>query len=294
MNQSSTLHMVWAAAWVVIAMAATSTWASIQGAQARDADVDDEPTHYGAAVTEAVLNGSSYVGVGSTVVALTGGGGTLGVDFRGSTIQILDGMNDSGSIATVSMAWRTRTTLEKDGPSFVPRVAGSDGDLHYADANHALAPEAYNMLSDVVNLTGVVGPYVLESDYDQSVIVYDPGETENSLAAEGWMYLGWLETDGSAGDLAGLDEWVYAVDGNSSAGANAVTNYQGGWLAFVTSQGGGPLDLNDYLGSWGVDTANDKVWAVIDHASVYGAVPEPATMSVLTIVGLVMIPRRRR
>jgi len=207
------------------------------------------------------------------------------VDFLGSTVEILGGANTSQSDVTVSMAWRTRTTLEVDGTSFVPRIAGTDGDLHYAetsvphDNDHALPPEGYNMVGDIVNLTGVVGPCVLQSDYAESTIVYDPGETEASPAARGWIFPGWLETDGRAGDLVGVDEWANAVDGNFTVGGRAVPHYLGSWSAFVASQGGGPLPLGEYVGSWGVDIVNDNVWAVVDHASTYGAIPEPSTVS---------------
>ena len=120
------------------------------------------------------------------------------------------------------------------------------------------------------------------------------GGTEEFFAQTGWLYLGFFETDGSVGELVDLDEWVNAVDANSTTGASAVTTFQGSWDDFVLDQGGGPLDLDLYLGSWGIDTTDDVVWAVLDHNSSYVAVPEPATLALLGIGAVAVLRRRSR
>jgi len=56
-------------------------------------------------------------------------------------------------------------------------------------------------------------------------------------------------------------------------------------------------NLDDYLGSWGVDVVNNRVWAVIDHGGQFAVVPEPSSL-VLTACGaaaltFVALKRRR-
>jgi autotransporter-associated beta strand protein len=75
-------------------------------------------------------------------------------------------------------------------------------------------------------------------------------------------YLGWLN---------GSNTWVNAVTGNSSTGANAVTNFAG---SFASS---GASATANYLGSWGYDATGETVWAVLDHNSGFAVIPEPQT-----------------
>jgi hypothetical protein len=48
------------------------------------------------------------------------------------------------------------------------------------------------------------------------------------------------------------------------------------------------------LSAFGLDTSNDRVWAVLDHNSVFasGAIPEPMTLSMLALGGLLIAGRR--
>jgi hypothetical protein len=76
--------------------------------------------------------------------------------------------------------------------------------------------------------------------------------------------------------------WVNAIDFNTGPNVGA-TNVQGAWA--------GQLQL----GTWGVDIANNTVWAVLDHNSVFAAVPEPGSfvLAGIGLVGLVWASRRR-
>jgi hypothetical protein len=95
------------------------------------------------------------------------------------------------------------------------------------------------------------------------------------------------------GALAGYDEWVNAVEGNSTTGGSAVANYKGSYATFAADHHIGEATLSNYLGSFGVDIDSDTVWAVLDHNSHFGTVPEPATMSFLALGGLALLRRRR-
>jgi hypothetical protein len=56
-----------------------------------------------------------------------------------------------------------------------------------------------------------------------------------------------------------------------------------------------PGDLT--LGDWGVNTASNTVWAVVDHNSDFAAVPEPGTLALLGVawaIGLINYTRRMR
>ena len=85
-------------------------------------------------------------------------------------------------------------------------------------------------------------------------------------------YLGWFDA------LSG--QWVNAVVGNTGGVPLFV---QGAWQA-----GYG-------LGTYGVDTTNDTVWAVVNHNSEFAVVPEPgASMMMLAALGGLALRRRRR
>ena len=70
---------------------------------------------------------------------------------------------------------------------------------------------------------------------------------------------------------SGTTDWELAVDGNSDGGAGA-TFYAGSSEDFAATLGGAPLSTA--LGTYGVDTVNNHVWAVVDHEGTFG-VGEP-------------------
>jgi autotransporter-associated beta strand protein len=188
----------------------------------------------------------------------TGGSGTVA--------QLRAGTNASGQGPDLlSMSWRT----------------GSSSDL---------VPGG-SLVSDVLHLSGMengaagsgqADPFVLQMTYDETQV----GSEETACASTGMMYLGWL----------GLDGWCNAVAGDFGAGASAVAKYQGTWDAFASANGITNANLASYLGSWGVDTAGNAVWAVLNHNSDFAAlvsVPEPATLVLLVGGLLVWIARRR-
>lgn len=126
--------------------------------------------------------------------------------------------------------------------------------------------------SDDVNVSGTINDtYVLELSYSQAVAQSLPGGPSA-------MQLQWLDPN--------TGEWVNAVAGNT-----------GGTPTFVNGAYNPAVDFN--LGTYGVDTTNDVVWAVIDHNSQFSVdsqVPEPGSIMLLSagLTGLLGGIRFRR
>jgi hypothetical protein len=126
-------------------------------------------------------------------------------------------------------------------------------------------------------------------------MTYDPATLGGTAAAaaaasNGFLFLGYRSTvDG---------KWHPATstalsDGNTAPGAGAVTNFPGSWATFT---GGHGTNLSNLLGSWGVDPANNDVWAVVNHDAEFAPVPEPGTIALLVggIAALGFAYRRRK
>ncbi|MBI1367865.1 MAG: hypothetical protein GC162_04340 [Planctomycetes bacterium] len=129
-----------------------------------------------------------------------------------------------------------------------------------------------NLASDVINLTGIdTTKFVLQMNYA-------PIANEAVLAAAQQIRLAWLDTN--------TNTWKNAILGNHGANVG-LTNVQGSWAG----AGGSTL----VLGSWGVDTTNHVVWAVLDHNSQFAVlVPSPMALPAgLTLLSLLAARRRR-
>lgn len=300
-------------------MATQPATAAFQAATGEDAFTQDEywtsQLHdFGSAVTWNVADGSTYAsaGIDSEITALAdnaAGSGTLTqrnlasypkpilptdlmshpsnyVPFLGTYARVLAGTNSTGGAEVVSMAWRNRTDIEVDNRGY-PITTQQVPPMAY---------DSYGIVSDVVDLTGIAGTFVLEMEYSQpALIIEKAGVTEDTYAQQGFLYLSWFEDPANA--AGGTDpgqEWVNAVDGNSGVGVSAVTNYLGTYADFAAANSITEVNLDDYLGSWGVDTATDTVWAVLDHNSEFGVVPEPGSLALLAVGSALIGYRRRR
>ena len=183
---------------------------------------------------ETCLAGSESYGIGATYAKILAGTGTGG---------------------TISMAWRSRSSQET--------LAGSL-------AAGGTAAGFLALCSDVVNLNGVNGG---SNEIFTLQMSYDPNQTGGAAAAaqavrNGLLFLGYRNSNGQWKNAAAV-----ASDGDTGVGADAYSNgtapYSGSWAAFIAGPGNG-YTFQQLLGSWGVDTATDTAWAVVDHNSEFG------------------------
>jgi hypothetical protein len=221
--------------------------------------------------------------------------------------QILAG-TASANAPAISLGWRTRLVSETAGTSSTPPIQNS-------------APTA-GLVSDVLNLTGIapsgtgsgVGThqtdvFVLQMSYSptEAVQMYNVGDTAGWTemdivrnwhpGIDGGIQLGYLDQ--------GTGTWEFAVQGNLPNTYPISTIYywekrdgseqgQGSWSNFVADYGVTDANLGNFLGDMGVDVTTHTVWAVVDHNSQFAVIPEPATLCVLAIGGILTLARRRR
>jgi hypothetical protein len=119
-------------------------------------------------------------------------------------------------------------------------------------------------VSDIANFHGTgTNTFVLQISYNPAAL--SAGENVNSL------YLAWLDPGGA---------WENAVLGNTG---NSIPNEIFGAYNPAT---------DFVLGDYGIDSIDDRVWAVLDHNSEFAvsnglvAVPEPSTWGLLALAAM--------
>lgn len=231
-------------------------------------------THIGSGTTTLSAR-NSYSG-GTTITAgtllLTGtsaaGAGFVHVDSAG-TLRVNTGVN-AGIANTVSLrsasagyildratgqgfnAYAASSSLGGTNvtASLLAGTASAARTLTTSMAATSAATNDNVRMSDVFNLQG--------TSTDVFVLQLQIADVVNG------EFLGWVN---------GSNTWVNAVAGNSTTGGSAITNYAGSFAA------SGAAATASYLGSWGYDTTNETVWAVLDHNSEFAVItiPEPQT-----------------
>ena len=155
-------------------------------------------------------------------------------------------------------------------------TAGSGGNGTYGlnrDVNVSFVNAQPGLASDIVEFSGTAG--IGFSDMVVLQLTYDEATAIALFGAESYARLGWIDP--------GTGKWMLAVYGNAGG-----TAFFAGNRAYNA--------LTDFvLGTYGVDTASNTVWAVINHNSTFAAVPEPSTCSLLAVgVGIAMFGFRHR
>jgi autotransporter-associated beta strand protein len=221
-----------------------------------------------ASIARRIQAAATFAGLGSTSSGHTAG-------LIGTSVDIRAG-KDTGTLPIdLAMQWRVRN--------------GSDGT---------------RVLSDILNITGMsagagthvkTDPFALQMSYSPAAL----GGVESTLAAEGLLVLGWLDT--TMNQPFGL--WENATMANFGSGlpGDVFANVQSSWDAFASANAITDANVGNFLGSYGVDVAHHQVWAVVNHNGQFAALPEPASWELLAaalalVGGLRAIgerPRRR-
>ena len=244
----------------------------------------------GGTVTMSAAN--SYTGsttIGAGTLAVTGSLANNGSD----KVFIAANTVDSTTFgATLTRAVGSGTNKYAGFGSAINGDLNSTADILAGDStgSHTLsmrwrernvADMAQLLASDVLNLSGMsnggsTDTFVLQMKYDPNELSGGLAN-ESALAAGGAIHLAWLDSS----------TWKNAILGNVGANSGA-TNVQGSWA----DAGGGTMAL----GAWGVDIANDVVWAVVNHNSEFAVVPEPGTLVLFGagLLGLVAYAWRKR
>ena len=248
----------------------TVTMSAIVGnASADTSNVGGNTPNLGPALSSNQASLATYVGLASTVVG-SSSGPILGGPLEFTTATLLQGRNNSGGPEVVSEAWRSRTKSE------------TSVDQGGTPTSPPLQPSLAPLVSDVVSLSLGENPtqstsvFVLQMNYDSTL------DEQALLQSKGLIYLAWLNPNGLG---TNVPEWQNAVNGNFGGGTTVDKNVDSSYAAFALANGITDANVGNFLGSWGVDLADNEVWAVLNHNSQFAVVPEPATI-VLGAIGL--------
>jgi hypothetical protein len=150
---------------------------------------------------------------------------------------------------------------EESGAAIIGGVSSSDQSVALAFETTPPAPNPIG-LGQAVGLDFGVSPglYVLQLAYADLA----PGYAEQDLRIQAY-------TPPSG-------PWVSAIslNGNSGATVTGAAPYLGTYAAYLAELGGNTLDAAD-LGAFGIDTANNTAWVVLDYEGTFQLVTGPNT-----------------
>jgi len=228
--------------------------------------------------------GTTTVERGTLVAASSQSLGGSAVQVKGGTLLVETGVNFSNDVTltggTLAQKFNAGTQLDtvrafhgavQGGIATEAKLLGgvtsSNTTLTGGFANSSPALNDGNRVSDVFSLNGVPIADVGTGQTDIFVLQIRIANVDAN------SFLGWLNPN--------TNLWVNAVDGNF-----------GGTSFFAGNRAYTPADFQ--LGTYGVDTANGAVWAVLNHNSSFAAIPEPSTWALLGVgfVTLAMLRRR--
>ena len=145
-----------------------------------------------------------------------------------------------------------------DDDTAVTLIDGTSSSTQTIDMDFVFNPDPFSsafLVGDPVDISSSVGSdlYVVEFTFD--AVDLPPSIPPLDLIV--------VEFDTTS------TEYNPAVEGNGDGGAGS-TIFVGTYEDFIASRGGGaPLNAGD-LSTFGIDTVNDHVWAILDHEGIFG------------------------
>lgn len=230
---------------------------------------------------------------GSSVLTLNGANNTFGINYTSlgaGTLTLAAGTVPSlrvNTLQTVNVNATVGATLNSL-PNVISSVTGVSARILQGTLS-VDSTISFLYLPAVANLVGApLDLHFANGVHDKFVLQlsYNPQQAA-PLGDEANLYLGWFDPVSNT--------WKKAVEANSDGGSST---------RFVQGAYNASTDFN--LGTYGVDTTNHTVWAVIDHNSTFGVAnseaapavptPEPSTaiLTVLSGCGLLLARRRKR
>ena len=239
-----------------------------------------------------LLDDNTFSGAGSNnngtlTVTLVGTVGSATADASGSPMSF--GAALSAQVASGGSYANLESTVKSTSGSGGSPAVGSTATI-LAGSNASGSNQTVNMqwrtrssgaeaafASDIVDVSGMsfdgsgqASPFVLQMTYD--AFRFGDAANEGLAAASGQIGLDWYDPGTPCGRTRLTGNFV-----------------KSGHLPF----GAGPAgDMT--LGDWGVNTANDTVWAIVNHNSEFAVVPEPGTLILLTVIAVLMTHVMRR